>query len=83
MSVPRELALRSAGSRVELVQRPVDQLQTLRSDSGSLVKNRMVPAGTTALPVHGKTLEIDATFAARTASSYGLKVRTGNGQETV
>jgi levanase len=82
MSVPRELTLRSAGSSAELVQRPVDQLRRLRSHPSLHVSNRRLRDGTTALPVHGKTLEINATFTARSAATYGLKVRTGNGQET-
>jgi len=83
MSVPRQLTLRSTSNSAELVQQPVNQLRKLRTGRGLHLANPRIPAGTTALPVRGKTLEIDATFAARTASSYGLKVRTGNGQETV
>ncbi len=47
------------------------------------LENQSIPSGTTALPASGAAVQIDATLAGGSASNYGLKVRTGNGQETV
>ena len=45
-------------------------------------KNLTVPTGSTPLPARGTAYELTATFAPGTASTVGVKVRTGNGQET-
>ncbi|MGX9898972.1 GH32 C-terminal domain-containing protein [Arthrobacter sp. SA17] len=83
MTVPRELGLRSSAEGVRLVQQPVAELQDLREDPVLNAKNLAVPAGSAALPATGTAYELTATFAAGTAASeFGLKVRTGNGQET-
>jgi fructan beta-fructosidase len=41
-----------------------------------------VPTGSTPLPATGTAYELTATFAPGTASTVGVSVRTGNGQET-
>lgn len=82
MTVPRQLALRSVDGALQLVQRPVRQLAELESAPVLHLQHRRISAGTTPLPVHGEAVRIDATLKAGTASRYGLKVRTGNGQET-
>jgi fructan beta-fructosidase len=40
----------------------------------------MIKTGTSPLPVSGRSLLIDTTLAAGTASDFGLDVRVGNGQ---
>ena len=83
MTVPRELALRTVNGTAQLFQKPVDQLNELRTGPALNRQNMGIPQGTTALPLKGKAEDITATFNAGTATSYGLKVRTGAGQETL
>ncbi|MDQ0632836.1 fructan beta-fructosidase [Arthrobacter pascens] len=83
MTVPRELSLQTVDGAPRLAQTSVNQLSQLTTGP-SLHKEKMpVPAGSTVLPATGKAMDITASFAAGTASSYGLKVRTGSGQETL
>jgi fructan beta-fructosidase len=83
MSVPRELGLQTVGGQARLVQRPVRELRSLRGRRAFTRRHRRLPEGTTALPVHGKALEIKANLRAGSAERAGLKVRTGEGEETV
>jgi levanase len=82
MTVPRELSLRSSSAGVRLVQQPVAELQGLRENAVLNAKNVPVANGSTPLPATGTAYELTATFAPGTASEFGVKVRTGNGQET-
>ena len=83
MSVPRELALQTIGGQAQLVQRPVRELRSLRGGRSFTQRHRTIPSGTTALPVRGKALEIKTDLRIGSAKQAGLKVRTGNGEETV
>jgi len=83
MSVPRELALQTIDGQPRLVQRPVRELRSLRGRRTFRQHHRRIPQGTTTLPVHGKALEIKADLRLGSAEQAGLKVRTGNGEETV
>jgi fructan beta-fructosidase len=83
MTTPRELSLRTINGTVRLTQAPITQLNQLRTGPALNIHDTSVPDGTTALPAHGKAVEINATFTPGTATKYGLKVRTGSGQETV
>jgi levanase len=83
MTVPRELSLRSVNGTLQLVQQPVTQLNQLAGSPVARLQNVPVPEGTTPVPASGAALRIDAALQSTSASSYGLKVRTGNGQETV
>jgi levanase len=83
MSVPRELALQTIDGRTQLVQRPVRELRSLRTGPSYRRHRQTIPQGSTTLPVRGKTLAIDADLRLDSAERAGLKVRTGNGQETV
>ena len=85
MSVPRTLSLRTTRDGVRLVQQPVAELQRLRGPRQQLAA-QVIPVGSTPLAargVRGRALEIAAEFQPGTASEFGLKVRTGPGQETV
>ena len=82
MTVPRELALRTSADGVRLVQQPVRELQDLRESSSLNAKNVAVPSGVTRLPARGTAYELTATFAPGSASTFGIAVRTGNGQQT-
>ena len=83
MSVPRELGLETVGGQPRLVQRPVRELRSLRGRRSFTARHRRIPEGTTTLPVYGKALEIKADLRVGSAEEAGLKVRTGDGEETV
>jgi fructan beta-fructosidase len=83
MSVPRELALQTIDGQARLVQRPVRELHSLRGGRSFTQHHRKLPQGTITLPVRGKALEIKADLRMGSAKQAGLKVRTGNGEETV
>jgi fructan beta-fructosidase len=83
MSVPRELGLETIDGQPRLVQQPVRELRSLRARRSFTQRDRRIPEGTTPLPVHGKTLEIKADLRVGSAEEAGLKVRTGDGEETV
>ncbi|GAA2117728.1 hypothetical protein GCM10009759_64400 [Kitasatospora saccharophila] len=84
-SLPRTLQLRTVGGRLQLTQQPVQSLNTLRQGPAVALNHVTVRPGTTALPSrgNGKALDIDAVFSPADAKKFGLKVRTGAGQETV
>lgn len=83
-SIPRRLALREGPDGLRMVQHPVTELQQLRDTHYAMED---VPVeGTMDLGrqgLSGRTLEIVATFEVGTAREVGLKVRTGDGEETV
>jgi fructan beta-fructosidase len=83
MSVPRELGPRTIDGRLQLVQRPVRELRGLPTRWRSPHRRRTIAPGATSLPVCGKALEIKADLRLREAEHAGLKVRVGNGEETV
>ncbi len=83
MSVPRELALQTIDGQAQLVQRPVREIRSLRGGRSFTQHHRTIPQGSTTLPARGKTLEIKAHLRLDAAKRAGLKVRTGNGEETV
>jgi sucrose-6-phosphate hydrolase SacC (GH32 family) len=85
MSIPRSVHLRQFPEGIRLVQRPIAELQQLRGGHRRL-DARAVPEGTLSLAgdgVAGKTLELVVELELGTASEAGLKVRTGNGEETI
>jgi fructan beta-fructosidase len=81
-SIPRDLSLKTIGGTVQLVQTPILELRALRQ-CGSNQRSVLINNGTTALTAKGDTLEITAEFQIGTASEFGLKVRTGQGEETL
>jgi levanase len=86
MSVPREVALRTIDGRVEVVQRPIAALDELRRGPSYRLNDRTIAEGTRVLDgkgATGKALDIVAKFEVKTAENFGLKVRTGDGEETV
>jgi fructan beta-fructosidase len=85
MSVPRTLALRTTPRGIRLVQQPVAELRQLRGTPRRLGA-RPIADGTVSLApngIAGKAMEIVAELEAGTASEFGLKVRTGQSEETV
>jgi levanase len=83
MSVPREIGLRTIDGRTQLVQSPIRELRSLRERPSYQERLRTIREGSTTLPTRGKTLAIDADLRLDSAKRAGVKVRTGNGQETL
>jgi len=84
-SLVREVTLHRKGRALELRQRPITELKSLRDGPAFAVRNATLPAGVTGLRgagVRGTALEIRADFIVRTASRFGLRVRTGRGERT-
>lgn len=83
-SLPRTVTLRRFDDGIRLVQRPVQELERLRGGRRTLGP-RPIPDGTTPLDgegIAGATLEILAELDTGSAAEVGLKVRTGDGEET-
>ena len=86
MSVPRDVALRTIDGRIEVVQQPIKQLNKLRAGPTYRLNDEMIPEGELPLDsrgASGKALDIVVDFNLETADNFGLKVRTGDGEETV
>ena len=83
MAVPRELGLQTIDGRAQLVSEPSGSCARYALVAVLQQRNRTIPQGATTLPVRGKALEIDADLRLAGAKRAGLKVRTGNGQETI
>lgn len=84
-SLPRRATLRTIDGTVELVQQPVHGLRTLRRTQHHL-GDVAVAEGTLPLAEHGiegRALELIAEFEVGDADVFGLKVRTGEGEETL
>ena len=84
-SLPRSLTLRDVDGEHHLVHRPVTELERLRGNHHQL-DARDIETGTHSLAdegIAGKTLELIATFEPGTAEAFGLKVHTGEGEETL
>jgi levanase len=85
-STPRRLALKTIDGKVRLVAEPVRALRSLRVGPVVVARHVPVAAGSQVLAGgrgNGSALDITADFSAGSANRFGLKVRTGNGQETV
>jgi levanase len=85
-SVPRTLSLQTIGGKVRLVGQPVRQLRSLRVGGAVVARGVSIPAGSQPLAAgrgDGKALDITADFSVGDAKRFGIKVRAGNGQETV
>ena len=85
MTFPRSVALRKTLDGFRLVQTLVDSLKQIRGKH-ERIEGRAIPEGETRLEadgVQGTSLEIVAEFAVGEADTFGLKVRRGEGQETL
>ena len=85
-SIPRELALRTIGGQIRLVQHPIGTLGSI--EGAPLYSLAGYPlAGTKPVPIsatEGKTADIAARFQVGNATRFGLKVHAGsNGEQTV
>ncbi|MEN1989366.1 glycoside hydrolase family 32 protein [Paenibacillus hubeiensis] len=77
MTLPRELVLK--GDRLHFL--PVAELTRYRSEG--MEQYRASLDGTCDPGMHGNCYELHAVFEAGQAEQFGLKLRTGHGQETV
>jgi fructan beta-fructosidase len=85
MTIPRSVALRKTGDGLRIVQSPVETLKAIRRRPRN-VEARPIPAGETKIGdrgIEGLSLEIIAEFEPGDAEEFGLKVRCGEGEETV
>jgi fructan beta-fructosidase len=84
-SIPRELKLRRYPVGIRLVQEPVAELGALRDRRTNLKKQNLEAANKFlgSKNVRGETLEIAAEIVPEGAQEFGLKVRVGDGEETV
>jgi fructan beta-fructosidase len=85
MTVPRSLSLRKRPEGLRLVQTPVAGLQSLRGPRQTIAGRPLPPGDVplTADGVQGVAIEIIAEFEPGDTESFGLKVRQGEGEETV
>jgi len=85
MTIARSVALRKTGDGLRIVQSPVESLKAIRRQHHE-IEGRSIPAGETRLGdngVDGLSLEIIAEFDHGDADEFGLKVRCGDGEETL
>jgi fructan beta-fructosidase len=80
-SIPREISLRTFEGSLQLIQTPIPELRELRQ--GDSYDLRLISIGPDTLPTKGKAMEIVAEFETGTATEFGLKVRVGQGEETL
>lgn len=79
---PRTMSLRTVDGHVQIVQQPVSGLSALRAGPAYRARNISVDNATVPMKANGAELEIKAQLSAGSASTFGLNVRTGNGQFT-
>jgi len=86
MSIPRTMSLRDVDGEVRLMQRPVD-VDSLREGRAVEARNRVIPpaAPVPVLPpgAGATAYELDVTFDVGDAETFGLRLRTGPGEQTV
>ena len=82
MSVPRQLGLKTVDGKIQLTQRPVEQLDKLRTGRPVISFNTTIN-GTVKSRISGATLDLDGVFAPGSATTFGYNVHTGiNGDIT-
>jgi sucrose-6-phosphate hydrolase SacC (GH32 family) len=83
-TVPRELALKTFPEGVRLVQSPIKELQSLRSNERSIDQNTFegiwVPAK---ISPAKNTYEIEVEFENLTSPEFGMQLCVGSGQKTI
>lgn len=82
LTLPRTLSLRRSGSGIDLIQQPIKALEALRQQHFSL-EDTVLEEGFRRLEFTGAALEIQAQLQPQSALEFGLKLRVGEGQETL
>ncbi|AJY73870.1 GH32 C-terminal domain-containing protein [Paenibacillus beijingensis] len=84
MSVPRALTLKDVpGEGIRLFQQPVKELESLRGSAVSVTGQNVAPGSNLLSSLKGNSYELDTEFTVASQSQFGIKLRTGEGQETV
>lgn len=84
-SVPRSIHLETIDGNIKVVQRPVEELQSLR-ENHTQVENITVTEGIHSLDDHGlsgKAYEFIAEFNPENADVVGFSLRSGDNEETL
>jgi len=85
MSLPRSIHLETIDDRIKVVQRPVEELQSLRGDIVEL-EPMPVTEGSHSLEadgISGKAYELLVEFEPGNSSTIGMKLREGENEETL
>lgn len=82
MTLPYELSLKTYPEGIRLVQQPIPELQRLRRTHCRFANEKIEPGTNLLAEIRGAQLEIIAEFELGTAAEFGLKVRTGDREET-
>ncbi|MGD8427181.1 MAG: glycoside hydrolase family 32 protein [Balneolaceae bacterium] len=85
MTIPRSLRLQTFDDGIKLVQQPVSEFKRLRAKRYHF-ENLTIKGDSDTLQkagVKGKMLEVKARFKTVHASSFGLKVAKGGGEQTI
>lgn len=80
-AIPRELTLKKNGSKYELYQQPVAELNSLRRDLFTTADQSVNAAFD--LSFKGNTYEMELTIEPGTASSAGIKILKSAAEETI
>jgi len=85
MSIPRSLHLVSIGDDIKVIQRPVEELKLLRDEHVQLqdVEVASDHLSLTGYGIAGKAYELLVEIEPRDAENTGIKLRAGNGEETL
>ena len=84
MTLTRELTLHKVGNSYKVFNEPINTYRELREGDAFTYNNKTI-SGNVDLPAaaDGNVLEIQAEFTLGTAKRFGVKVRGGNGQQTL
>lgn len=86
MTAPVEYTLVRTSVGLRLRQRPLEGTATFLKSRGAVavdVRDRDVSAGIAAVDVQGSVMMLEATFAPKGATCFGLRVREGRGEHVV
>ena len=83
MSIPRALSLRETDKGLKLIQKPVRELQNLRTGNPMQMAGKVIQGELPLDGLSGDRLELKARFRLGGAESFGFHVRTGESEHTV
>ncbi len=81
-SIPRSVHLETIDDNIKVIQRPVEELQSLRTEYLTL-EDIEVPTGSHPLEASGKAYEFVVEFDPGDSDVVGVKVREGTWEETL
>ncbi|NLK87851.1 MAG: glycoside hydrolase family 32 protein [Clostridiaceae bacterium] len=83
MSIPRELSLKTCKHGLRMVQKPVREFESLRTNPYVLENIELQPGVNVLDGLEKDIFDIEAQFQIGADCEFGIKVRKGDGQETV